>query len=363
LDNNKNLTSNDTKNDDCPVYYRFKFQNNKMELISYEEVHSNHSFKIKKDNLNDDMIKDISCFNKNTSVTEIREFLERKYKVELSYSLVYFHFRKIFPMFGPDDASTFIKFCEDNEFDVEKCIDESDKSITKLFICSKLMKAHYKAYGDSLIVDATYRVNKYKLPVVIFSGYTHKGRNCIFGIGIVNDEKESTYNWLFAKFFASHTSLPIFLVSDHDLSIKATLEKSYKTITHLLCLWHIIQSFSKYFNFLHAMNHGALKTKILELPYIENQDEFQKTYELIQKSLTEKKFLKGSHYLEEMWKIREKWARAYLPWRFTGGTRTTSRAEAINSLIKQYVSSKNEVSDIINFISSFEKNQFMIISK
>jgi len=45
------------------------------------------------------------------------------------------------------------------------------------------------------------------------------------------------------------------------IAIKATLEKSYKTITHLLCLWHIIQSFSKYFNFLHAMNHGALKNQ------------------------------------------------------------------------------------------------------
>jgi len=56
-----------------------------------------------------------------------------------------------------------------------------------------------------------------------------------------------------------------------------------------------------------------------------------------------------------MWKIREKWARAYLPWRFTGSTRTTSRAEAINSLIKQYVSSKNEVPGFINFISNFEK--------
>jgi len=52
----------------CPVYYRFKFVKNKpMELISYEETHSNHALKIKKDNLTDDMIK-VFHFSTKTQV-------------------------------------------------------------------------------------------------------------------------------------------------------------------------------------------------------------------------------------------------------------------------------------------------------
>jgi len=56
-----------------------------------------------------------------------------------------------------------------------------------------------------------------------------------------------------------------------------------------------------------------------------------------------------------MWKIKDKWARAYIPLIFSGGTRTTSRAESINSLIKKYVSSKNEICDFLVFVSRFEK--------
>jgi len=354
LDNSKIKEVEASENGNCPVFYRFKFKKNQMELISFDESHSNHEFKIKKDILREDMIRDIACFTKNTSVSEIRDFLEKKYKVDLSYNLVYAHFRKIFPLLGPQEASIFIKLCEENEFQVDKCMDEINR-ITKLFICTNLMKAHYKAYSDVVLIDATYRINKYKLPVVIFSGYTHKGRNCIFGIGIVNDEKETTYQWLFEKFFAAHNDLPLFMVTDHDSSITAVIEKNYKSIIHLLCLWHIIQNFSKNFNFLLAMNHNTIKANIMKLPYIETKEEFERVYDLVQKDLKEKKYSKSSNYLNGMWKIKEKWARAYIPLRFTGGTRTTSRAESINALIKKYVSSKNEICDFLDFVSSFEK--------
>ena len=131
------------------------------------------------------------------------------------------------------------------------------------------MKAHFKAYGDVVLIDATYRINKYKLPVVLFSGYTHKGRNCIFAIRIVNDEKESTYQWLFEKFFIAHQELPTFIVTGHDLALTAVIQENYKNVFHLLCLWHIIQNFSKNFNFLIAMNHNKIKSDIMKLPYIE----------------------------------------------------------------------------------------------
>ena len=63
---------------------------------------------------------------------------------------MYAHFRKIFPLLGPQEASIFIKLCEENEFQVDKCMDEINR-ITKLFICTNLMKAHYKVYNDAVL--------------------------------------------------------------------------------------------------------------------------------------------------------------------------------------------------------------------
>jgi len=54
------------------------------------------------------MIDEIQNFNKSSNVLQIKDFLEQKYKVELSYNSVYHEFRKIFPSFGPDDARKFL---------------------------------------------------------------------------------------------------------------------------------------------------------------------------------------------------------------------------------------------------------------
>ena len=89
------------------------------------------------------------------------------------------------------------------------------------------MLAHYKAYGDVILIDSTYRVNKYKLPIVLFSGFTHKGRNCLFGFGIINNETEETYRWLFSKFFQVYKNFPSVIVSDHDPAIETIMDSTY----------------------------------------------------------------------------------------------------------------------------------------
>ena len=86
LDNSKIKEPGISENENCPAFYRFKFKNNRMELISWEETHSNHELKIKKDSLKEEMIKDIECFTKNSSVSEIRDFLESaSFRLKLSF--------------------------------------------------------------------------------------------------------------------------------------------------------------------------------------------------------------------------------------------------------------------------------------
>jgi len=57
-----------------------------------------------------------------------------------------------------------------------------------------------------------------------------------------------------------------------------------------------------------------------------------------------------------MYKIKNKWAEAFLPQSFTGGVHSTSRVESMNALVKRYVNSKNEISDFIRFLASFEQD-------
>ena len=59
--------------------------------------------------------------------------------------------------------------------------------------------------------------------------------------------------------------------------------------------------------------------------------------------------------LKRAYEIKNKWTRSYLPRVFTGGVHSISKVEAMNSLIKRYLNSKCEISDITNFLTQYKR--------
>lgn len=76
------------------------------------------------------------------------------------------------------------------------------------------------------------------------------------------------------------------------------------------------------------------KMIVYELLFSSDPFKFQKVVEsiflLASEHLEEKKII----YLRNLLLIKEKWTRAFAPRLFTAGTHTTSRAESVNSQIK-----------------------------
>ncbi|KAL4356661.1 hypothetical protein AHAS_Ahas09G0109000 [Arachis hypogaea] len=48
--------------------------------------------------------------------------------------------------------------------------------------------------------NTTYRKNKYRRPLVIFSGCNHHRQTCIFGFALIENEQTTTYTWLLQNF-------------------------------------------------------------------------------------------------------------------------------------------------------------------
>ena len=63
-------------------------------------------------------------------------------------------------------------------------------------------------------MDATYNINKYKIPLLIFTGIASDGRNLCFGIACINNETAETYSGALKSFFAVHKSRPKLIVTD-----------------------------------------------------------------------------------------------------------------------------------------------------
>jgi len=111
------------------------------------------------------------------------------------------------------------------------------------------------------------------------------------------------------------------------------------------------------------MNLKEVYHQILSLPDLRKVQNFEETYTQALSSLKGKKFGKSLEYLENVYNMKEKWARACAPDKFTAGVRTTSCIESVNSVIKKYVNSNSEICDIFDFVVGFEKAVDQKVSK
>uniref|UniRef100_J3NAK1 SWIM-type domain-containing protein n=1 Tax=Oryza brachyantha TaxID=4533 RepID=J3NAK1_ORYBR len=74
----------------------------------------------------------------------------------------------------------------------KKRIQEGDaEHVIKLFWTDAQSRIDYDAFGEVVVFDSTYRVNKYNLPFIPFVGVNHHGSTIIFACAIVSDEKEA----------------------------------------------------------------------------------------------------------------------------------------------------------------------------
>ena len=69
-----------------------------------------------------------------------------------------------------------------------------------MFWCDSQSRMDYQSFGDVVIFDSTYRMNRYKMPFVPFVGMNHHRSTTVFGCGIISDERVDSYVWMFGAF-------------------------------------------------------------------------------------------------------------------------------------------------------------------
>ncbi|KAL4307331.1 hypothetical protein AHAS_Ahas16G0267600 [Arachis hypogaea] len=109
-----------------------------------------------------------------------------------------------------------------------------------LFWADGICRSDYQCFGDVLAFDTTYRKNKYRRPLVIFSGCNHHRQTCIFDFPLVEDERTATYTWLLQnclEVMLNKSSSVV--VTDGDKAMKAAIREIFPDATHRLCGWHI----------------------------------------------------------------------------------------------------------------------------
>ncbi|XP_015958909.1 protein FAR1-RELATED SEQUENCE 5-like [Arachis duranensis] len=95
-----------------------------------------------------------------------------------------------------------------------------DARLANLIWADGASRVDYQHFGDVLALDSTYKKNKYKKPLVIFSGSNNHKKTTIFGFGLLFDESVSSYKWMLENLLeVMCRKKPSAVVTDGDKAI------------------------------------------------------------------------------------------------------------------------------------------------
>ncbi|RYR08057.1 hypothetical protein Ahy_B05g075603 [Arachis hypogaea] len=210
--------------------------------------------------------------------------------------------------------------------------------------CDGRCQLDYDMFGDVLAFDATYKKNRYRLPVVIFSGVNHHNQTVVFGAALVSNERKSTYVWLLKQLLiAMKGKTPTSVITDGHPSMALAIQEVFPNAHHRLCAWHLMHNATSN---IHKPQFTKMFTKLMLGDYEVGVFE-QKWEEMVGFFGVEDR-----EWIVDMYGKRNMWATAHIRGKFFVGFRTTSRCESLHAVLKRYVKSRHNLTE---FVQHFQR--------
>lgn len=104
-------------------------------------------------------------------------------------------------------------------------------------------------FPSVLIIDATYKTNEYRIPLLEVVGITSTMRTYSLMFAYLSNERIEQLTWaldtLKKWMVEKKASLPFVIVSNRDLALINAIETCFPNAHHIICIWHINQCVMK----------------------------------------------------------------------------------------------------------------------
>jgi hypothetical protein len=117
---------------------------------------------------------------------------------------------------------------------------DADNRVQSLFFAHKKQIELLLANPDVLLMDCTYRTNKYRLPLLHILGCTNLQTFFSAGFCFLRNETQVDYHWALSNFLLkTGAPQPRVFISDQEEALKSAAYILFPLVPQLLCVWHI----------------------------------------------------------------------------------------------------------------------------
>ncbi|PKA51769.1 Protein FAR1-like sequence 5 [Apostasia shenzhenica] len=204
---------------------------------------------------------------------------------------------------------------------------DKEGKLTNFFWRDGRSRIDYDCFGDVVIFDTTYRLNKYVCAP--FLGINNHGQTITFGVAFLMDETTESFVWLFNTFLKSMGDRqPITIFTNLHEAMDKAVEMAFSTSHHRFCVWHISKNAPTHVhNFNSDKELKVLFTKCMQ--ECDSEIEFEETW----RNMLAKGNLDSHEWLRYLYGSRRKWSTAFNKDNFDLGIKSTLRTGINNNVL------------------------------
>lgn len=218
---------------------------------------------------------------------------------------------------------------------------DSESNLLGVYFQDGKMKAAYEAFPEMLFVDATHKLNKFRMPLYIMLGEDGNGESEIVAVFLVGNEEGSTIRAM-VEIFKKHNpawNKTQTIMSDKDFTERGVFAAEFPEAKLLICLFHTLRTFRREVTTEKMgirTEERNLRLEILQkLTYAKNLEQ----YEELHSELHATNIQNVVDYFEANWHpIHMEWVECFKSANLTFQNRTNNRVESINQKIKSICS-------------------------
>nr|XP_011463603.1 PREDICTED: protein FAR1-RELATED SEQUENCE 2-like [Fragaria vesca subsp. vesca] len=216
--------------------------------------------------------------------------------------------------------------------------------VTDLFWCHSFSLQILRTFPHVLIMDCTYKTNRYRFPLFEIVGITCTKKTFNVAFVYMSKEAEDNYTWALSRLkiiLGGNDSMPEVIVTDRELALMKAVHQVFPETRHILCKWHISKNVLKKCKASFATKAGwemfitdwnSLVDSLTEDDYLRNLAALEVKYFA---------YAKEMNYLKTTWlnKYKELFVAAWTSKYMHLGARTSNRVESAHAKLKRELKS------------------------
>ena len=219
-----------------------------------------------------------------------------------------------------------------------------------LTFASRRSLAQFRSMSFVLLMDATYKTNRFNLPLLIISSIDAFGKSYIVACSLLRHETSASYRHALVSFkslFESHGPFVHTVVTDQEKALMNAISAEFPGTSQQLCLWHLEANVRKNF-----AKNPSLCSKFTRFAKARTMDLADQLYAEMRQNCSPE----GAGYLERLNELKSLFVEAWVS-RFRNlGIRSTQRAESLNRAFKRTLRTDCPLMDLFHALLKMSKS-------